>query len=406
MSYLQLMGKLMGQSERGVTAIGAVVGITVVAVMGVAAATLYQKESETSAALEKKLRSWAEQDAGVERTLSDLADDSDWSDTPANLFTGAPLEAGTYDTKTSTQMVDSLTLTSIGYMGNSKTTRTYTVTGTSVDTCTFKTDYNPTISCGNSTIVVTSQAALDAFLIDYGLTSPPVGNYKNLTINFAITSPLDITIHVPCKLNVVTNNAMTAVRHICLDGRYGIFGGGGIQLIAGGTITTISQYGEVRFSQTFSIAGDTLKAKANEAVSFGGVGSVGTIDIAKGTQLKSTGTTANSHAIIDYGVKITSGSLEMEADKSSKVNTGAKVNTSGSMSLKSNGSSNKTESTIGPEADVVIGGDLTMDSGYAAIQDSNSSTTVTGNFHKNATANCKTAQTAKTTAGSTSGNCF
>lgn len=402
------MRKVLADSS-GVTAVGAVVAMVILGLMGGSLATLYQRESETSAHLEKRLRSWGEHHAGLERTLSDLADDDDWSDTSATVFSSETLEAGTYTVKSSGQLMDNITLTPIGFMGDGRTTRIYQILGEEVGVCAPKTDYNPNIECSESSVVVKSDAQLNAFLVDFGLSTPKPGKFKNLIINYNVNDPDDFEVHVPCLLIIVTNQSINAVHDICLDGRMGVIGGGGVILTAGNKITTISELGSVQFSQNFTITGKSLKSNALKKVAFGAVGSSGTVNISGSAKLNSSGSTEKSHALIDAGVTFNVQTIEMKAAKNVKVQAGGKVNTSGSAVMQSTGTADSSSIVaIDQDSSVTVGENLTMTSGHTAERADSSVATVTGNFHLNASSpsNCKIGKTAQFTAGSTSGNCF
>lgn len=362
------------KNQKGVFAIVAVIAMLVLGLFVTALTLLFRREAEMTAGLEKDFRAWAELEAGCERSISDLADDSDWSNNASSVFTNESLESGKYTVTASSQLKDSINLKSVGFMGDAKTTRNCNVTGVSAGApaCIPKTDWNPLISCHpRTTFVAHNQTELDTYLVDGGVSMSPSGSYKRLNIQFVIVKTGDIEIHTPCRISFSTNNGATATGAICIDNaREDQEHNGGVDMSAGTTITMIAQ-GEDFWGIFRSIKAKDIVIKAET----GSMEFAGTEDVSNNITVTAKGTA---------DITLYSGQ------------------TLGTITVNTTGSAGNTYIDSGA---IIKAGAMSLTSAYLLTFVRGASVTVTGNLHGDAP-NCSISTRATIVAGSKSGSCF
>jgi len=324
--------------------------------------------------------------------------------------------------------------------------------------CQMKKDYNPTIACAASTVVVKNDAELDAYLANYGLKN---GKYQNLKIGFNISRPL-IEIHSPCSMQLIENITFTG-NDVCLDGRMGVKDSNGYNISAK-RAAVLSEFGdaELGMNSTVQVAelwmealrktkiglhtttdaeritilstgdlprsiafirqGSDVRAETLtiQAVRAARIGPGSTLDVGK-LRIVSTGSAKSSNARIGQNSDVKADSIYMSAPNVTRIGAHVDATVTGDVTLRSTGGGGgeddeddepDNEGDFPPGAEAVLAQGATVTSNTLNITalkrarlGQNAEASVTGNFHMEAP-ECVIAPTASYTAGSTSGSCL
>jgi len=333
-------------------------------------------------------------------------------------------------------------------------TTTYTDTGSVYvlvpavipNACTSKTDYADAGCSG--TFSANSLIDLDKYVTnDFGRAGH--SKYQNLELSGTLSATI-LAIESPCQI-ILDSGTTLSSDFLTLDGRNGVIGTNGFQLIsATKTACILSEQDrtELGASSIVIAGGLTLRAAKTAKISANT-----TLNVDGALIIESTEDSSSSMALVDTGSVVTAGAISLTAPRNAQLGQDTTVTAAGTLILISTGTSSNSQAgvqsdaqvkatnlvissprgaTIGKNTTIALSGDLTLtstdnSSGSQATVDEGANVAVIGkaeitsgnkaSINKNATVivsqdlhmeaeKCSVSGSATVKAGSKSGNCF
>ena len=241
-------------------------------------------------------------------------------------------------------------------------------------------DYDPEISCHSwKTFKAYSQADLDEYEEDYGLSAWPSGTYKDLYVYFNMDEDA-IELHSPCKVYIRENKTLTASESICIDGKKGVVESDDISLQSP-FVTVVSSEGSIDFVDELDLDANTVQMTAKKTVS---VGKRADIDVTGDVTLRSTGTSNNIKVTVhDHSIANIEGDLTLDSLRKATIGKSVLLDVGGTLTLKSTGTTSYNRATIDKSSDVAAQ-DIDMTSGKKAEVNKEAEVTAENEFFMDA----------------------